>query len=180
MSDYTSSDIKVMSDIDHIRLRYGMYIGEADNPYQLLSEVIDNSIDEAVLNPKTEIKVFIDNSKNLYRVEDTGRGIPIGLKDIKGKKLETLEVICTIAHSGGKFDSKNYATSSGLNGLGITCTSALSNYFKISTQRLGKKVTLETSKGIKCKDLVYEDVNKSYHGVTTEFIADDTIFDNVD
>lgn len=179
IGNYESKDIRVMSEIEHIRLRPGMYIGEATTPYQLLSEMIDNSVDEAVLNPKTKIEIYIDNENHMYSVRDYGRGIPIGLKNIKGKDIETVEVVCSLSHSGGKFDHSNYNASSGLHGVGLCCCNALSNKFSISTYRNGKSATYNSEKGQKVGEVIYSDT-KEKDGVYTSIVADDTIFDSID
>lgn len=111
---YNSDSIKVLSDIEHIRLRLGMYIGEPDNPHHLLTEVLDNAIDEAQSGYSNKTCISIDTTSDYptYAVQDYGRGIPHGKKKLEdGSEIEILELLCTKANSGGKFEDKSYAYS---------------------------------------------------------------------
>lgn len=177
--EYGQENIQILNDIQHMRKRFGMYIGEADNPYQLFSEVIDNSFDEMGEGYGEEILVIIDTKLNKYTVVDHGRGIPIGTKRLENsEEKEILEVICTKANSSGKFNTNSYRYSAGINGLGITITNALSEYFEITTMRDGKAVTFKAKEGEK-DSLDYFDVPKDKHGVVTSFIASKDIFRQV-
>ena len=139
--DYGAESIKVLGDLEHIKSRRGMYIGDAEDPRQLLSEIIDNAIDEVQAGFSDEFVVSVDTKKNEYSVRDFGRGIPHGKKTMEdGTEKEVLEVLLTKAHSGGKFDNSSYQYSSGLNGLGLTITNALSKFIKITSHREGKFV----------------------------------------
>lgn len=139
--DYSAESIKVLGDIAHIQQRRGMYIGDALDPRQLLSEIIDNAIDEVQAGFSDEFVVFVDSHSNEYKVRDFGRGIPHGKKVMEdGTEKEVLEVLLTKAHSGGKFDNSSYKYSSGLNGLGLTITNALSKFIRITSHRDGKYV----------------------------------------
>ena len=140
-SKYTNEDITVLDDLEHMRLRRGMYIGEADNPKQLISEIIDNALDEVQEGYSDELIVTVNTKDNIYTVRDFGRGIPHGKKKLDdGTEKEIIEVLLTKAHSGGKFNTENYSTSAGLNGLGLTITNALSNFINITSYRNGKFV----------------------------------------
>lgn len=142
---YNSDSIKVLSCLDHIRLRKGMYIGEALTPSSLLSEIFDNAIDEVQAGYSSELVVTIDTKNNIYSVRDFGRGIPHGMKTLdNGDKKEILEVLLTVSNSGGKFNNDSYNYSSGLNGLGMTVTNALSKYMEITSYRDGKYVNAVT------------------------------------
>lgn len=148
MSNYSAENIKVLSDIDHMRLRKGMYIGEANDPRQLLSEIFDNAVDEVQAGFSSELIVSIDTKTNTYCIRDFGRGIPHGLKALdNGEQKEVLEVLITKANSGGKFDNTSYNYSSGLNGLGLTITNALSTKLSITSYRKGKCVQVKTQDG---------------------------------
>ena len=139
--EYTSESIQVLGDLAHIQARKGMYIGEGLDPRQLLSEIIDNAIDEVQAGFSDEFIVTIDTKLNQYTVRDFGRGIPHGKKVLEnGEEKEVLEVLLTKSHSGGKFDNSSYNFSSGLNGLGMTITNALSNVIQITSHRDGKYV----------------------------------------
>lgn len=137
---YSSDNIKVLSDREHIQLRKAMYIGDAQDPRTLLSEIIDNALDECQAGYSEAIIVSIDTKKHKYEVRDYGRGIPHGKKELNGEMKETLEILLTKSNSGGKFDNSAYTTSSGLHGLGITITNALSKYICIISYRKGKYV----------------------------------------
>lgn len=138
---YNANSIKILGDIEHIISRKGMYIGEAGDPRQLISEIIDNAIDEVQAGFSKEAIVTIDTKKNSYEVRDYGRGIPHGKKKMEdGTEKEVLEVLLTKSHSGGKFDNASYNYSSGLNGLGMTITNALSKSMEIISYRDGKYV----------------------------------------
>lgn len=153
--------------------------GETETPYQLFSEVLDNSLDEMGEGFGDEIIVEVDTKLNKYSVKDEGRGIPHGMKTLEnGETKEILEVICTKANSSGKFNTNNYTRSAGINGLGITITSALSSEFEISSSREGKKVTFKSKFGEKA-DLIYEEIDKSIHGTETSFIPDKEMWKNV-
>lgn len=142
---YNVSSIQVLSDIEHMRLRRGMYIGEALDPRQLFSEILDNAVDEAQSGHSHLTVVTVDTELNKYSVRDYGRGIPHGLKKLDtGEEKHVIEIICTKANSGGKFDGKSYNFSAGLHGLGLTITNALSNEFRIESIIDGKSVKLES------------------------------------
>ena len=130
---YSADNIKVLDDVSHIRLRRGMYIGDGNDPRQLLSEIFDNAIDEVQAGYSKELCVYIDTKENSYKVRDWGRGIPHGTKTLEtGETKEILEILITKSNSGGKFDNSSYNYSSGLNGLGLTITNALSTYMSIT------------------------------------------------
>ena len=138
---YTSDNIKVLNDIEHIQLRSGMYIGEANDPRSLFSEMFDNAMDEVSAGHSPELIVEVDTKENRYSVTDFGRGIPHGKKKLdNGEEKEVVEVLMTIANSGGKFDNNSYNYSAGLNGVGMTVTNALSETFEIITNRNSKYV----------------------------------------
>lgn len=138
---YTSDNIKVLNDIEHIQLRSGMYIGEATDPRALFSEMFDNAMDEVSAGYSPELVVEVDTHENCYAIHDYGRGIPHGKKKLEtGESKEVVEVLMTVANSGGKFDNESYKYSAGLNGVGMTVTNALSEKFVVCTRRKGKFV----------------------------------------
>lgn len=143
-NNYSSDSIKILSDLDHIILRKGMYIGEAGDPRQLLSEIFDNAVDEVQAGFSEDLLIKVDTKNNIYTIRDWGRGIPHGKKKLEnGEEKEVLEILVTKANSGGKFDNSSYNFSSGLNGLGLTITNALSNFLIITSYRDGKYVKVE-------------------------------------
>ena len=138
---YNKDSISILSDLKHIQERPGLYIGEAQTPQHLLIEMIDNALDEVQAGHSKELIVTIDTKKNSYEVRDYGRGIPHGKKKLEnGEEKEVLEVLLTKSHSGGKFNNDAYSVSSGLNGLGMTITNALSKKFEVTSYRDGKYV----------------------------------------
>ena len=140
-ANYNANSIKILGDLQHIQQRSGMYIGEALDPRSLISEIIDNAIDEVQAGFSKELVVTVDTKKNSYTVRDYGRGIPHGKKKLEdGTEKEVLEVLLTKSHSGGKFDNSSYNYSSGLNGVGMTVTNALSKYLEITSYRGGNYV----------------------------------------
>lgn len=142
--EYTADNIKIIGDIDHIKSRCGMYIGEGIDPRQLFSEIMDNAIDEVQAGFSDEIIIDVDTHSNKYTIRDFGRGIPHGKKVTEtGEEKEVLEVLLTKSHSGGKFDNSSYNYSSGLNGLGMTITNALSKEMVIISHRDKKYVRAE-------------------------------------
>jgi DNA gyrase/topoisomerase IV subunit B len=170
-NEYTSESIKVLSAIEHIKTRKGMYIGDASDARQLLSEVVDNANDEVQAGFSDELIVTIDTNANKYTVRDFGRGIPHGMKTLdNGVQKEVLEVLLTVSNSGGKFDNTSYNYSSGLNGLGITITNALSKEIVITSYRKGKfvKATAHSSDKV---DIEYGTTTE-HDGTEVTFIPD--------
>lgn len=172
---YNSDSIKVLSPIDHIKQRKGMYIGDAADARQLLSEIVDNAIDEVQAGFSEELIVYIDTKNNRYTVRDFGRGIPHGMKTLdNGIQKEVLEVLLTVSNSGGKFDNSSYNYSAGLNGLGITITNALSKEIVIISYRKGKyvKATAHSSDKV---DIEYGESTEP-DGTEVTFIPDKKFF----
>lgn len=176
-NSYKSSDIKVLSDIDHIRLRPGMYVGELTYPTQLLNEIIDNALDESQSgnNNMTEVHINSKDGVPVYRVRDYGRGIPIGKVKYEDHELESLQALYMKANSGAKFDSSVYRVRSGLHGVGGVCVCALSLDFKVTTNRDGQSVTLVTNQG-RLLDLSYNET-KQPNGVEVVFTPDPELFE---
>lgn len=154
-NSYTSDSIQVLDDLDHIQSRFGMYIGSNNDARQLLSEIIDNAIDEVQAGFSPELIVEVDTKENRYTVRDFGRGIPHGKKVLPdGSEKEIIEVLITKANSGGKFDNASYTYSAGLNGLGLTITNALSEEITVESIRDGKFVR-GVAHGTKDVDITY-------------------------
>lgn len=173
---YGVADISVLSDMQHIRTRYGMYIGDAVDPRQLGSEALDNALDESQAGHSRLTEVFIDTKNRVQTIKDYGRGIPIGItKNVDGSDIEVLQLLCTKSFSGGKFNGNNYRVRSGLNGVGLGCTNALSSQFEISTRRNGRSVYLACERG-EVKQLIYSPTSQE-NGVTISFKGDTDIFD---
>jgi len=132
---YTASDIEVLEGLEPVRRRPGMYIGGTDERalHHLFAEVIDNSMDEAVAGHASFIEVELEEGGSLV-VTDNGRGIPVDPHP-KYPTKSALEVIMTVLHAGGKFDSKVYETSGGLHGVGISVVNALSDELEVEVAR---------------------------------------------
>ena len=170
--DYTDDNIRHLSDMEHIRVRPGMYIGRLgdgslpdDGIYVLLKEVIDNSIDEFKMNAGKRIEVDIEDNLRVS-VRDYGRGIP------QGKLVEAVSMLNT----GGKYDSKAFKKSVGLNGVGIKAVNALSSHFEVKSFREGKVRDLDFERGIKKSDHTRKSNDET--GTYIFFEPDDTLFKN--
>ena len=169
---YTDDNIRHLSDMEHVRTRPGMYIGRLgdgklpeDGIYVLLKEVIDNSIDEFKMNEGTRIEIEVEDNLRVS-VRDYGRGIP------QGKLVEAVAVLNT----GGKYDSKAFKKSVGLNGVGIKAVNALSTKFEVKSFREGKVRSLTFEKGIKKTDKTTK--SNDEQGTYIYFEPDNTLFKN--
>ena len=139
--------------------------------HHLVSEVVDNSIDEALAGFCDTIKVTI-NSDNSITVVDNGRGIPV---DMHKTGKPAVEVVMTVLHAGGKFGDGGYKVSGGLHGVGVSCVNALSEKMEVEVCRNGKRYGIEFMRGKTSKPL-YEIGEADSTGTTVHFIPDKTIF----
>ena len=173
IESYGAKDIQVLEGLEGVRRRPGMYIGGTDQKglHQLVQEVVDNSVDEAMAGACTEIVVRL-MANGRVSVSDNGRGIPVEKHKV-GKS--TLEVVMTRLHAGGKFDKRGYKVSGGLHGVGVSAVCALSSYMRVEVKRNGKLYRQEYSEG---KPTTQVDVvgHSEGTGTTTIFDADRKIF----
>ncbi len=174
MQAYEADQIKVLEDLEPVRLRPGMYIGSTGQSglMHLIEEVVDNSIDEALVEACTEIQVKI-HADNRVTVTDNGRGMPVGIHPESG--IPAVELVMTTLHAGGKFDNKSYHVSGGLHGVGVSVVNALSEHLVVEVHREGKVHRQEFSRGEKTTELEVVGTTKRT-GTTTTFLPDSEIF----
>ncbi|MEM6516714.1 MAG: DNA topoisomerase IV subunit B [Bacteroidota bacterium] len=169
---YTEDNIRSLDWKEHIRMRPGMYIGKLgdgsspdDGIYILLKEVLDNSIDEYVMGAGKTIEISIQGNKVIVR--DYGRGIPLG---------KVVDVVSKM-NTGGKYDSRAFKKSVGLNGVGTKAVNALSNYFRVESNRDGKSASAEFEQGTLTNQELLDDTSRR-KGTKVSFVPDDSIFKN--
>ena len=175
---YDAGDIQVLEGLDPVRKRPGMYIGSTDvrGLHHLVTEVVDNSIDEALAGYCTHIVVEI-LSDGAIRVTDNGRGIPTGVIEKEGKSA--VEVVLTKLHAGGKFGSGGYKISGGLHGVGVSCVNALSEWLVAEVRQNGKLYRIRFNRGIAERPLsVVGDATDT--GTTITFYPDAEIFETLE
>lgn len=177
---YDASQIQVLEGLEAVRKRPSMYIGSTDTRglHHLVTEIVDNSIDEALAGFCSSISITI-HKDNSVTVQDDGRGIPVGYHEQTGKNA--LEVSLTILHAGGKFGGGGYKVSGGLHGVGLSCVNALSEKLIATICREGEVFQQTYSRGIPLSGVEkIADCPPEEHGTTIWFLPDAEIFDSVD
>jgi topoisomerase-4 subunit B len=173
---YSAADIEVLEGLEPVRRRPGMYIGgtDANALHHLFAEVIDNSMDEAIAGHATRIEVHL-GADGFITVSDNGRGIPVE-NHPKYPGRSTLEIVHTVLHAGGKFDSKAYETSGGLHGVGVSVVNALSDSLIVEVAREQQLHRLAFSRGKPLGEIEPLGRVQNRRGTTTRFHPDPQIF----
>ena len=175
---YTAESIVVLKDLNAIRVRPSMYVGDTSvkGLHHLVKEALDNGVDEALEGYCNNIKVLI-HTDNSVTVEDNGRGIPVDMHPEENKPA--VEVVMTMLHAGGKFDKKTYKVSGGLHGVGISVTNALSEYLEVEIKRDNKiyKQRYEKGKTVTQLEIIG---NSEETGTKVTFLPDKSIFSTLE
>jgi topoisomerase-4 subunit B len=175
MTKYTAEDIEVLTGLEPVRKRPGMYT-ETTRPNHLAQEVIDNSVDEALAGHCSQIDVVLYKDGSVA-VADDGRGMPVDIHPDMG--LPGVEVILTTLHAGGKFSNDNYQFSGGLHGVGVSVVNGLSKTLEITIKRDGNVYRMGFQNGNKASDLVVIDTcGKRNTGTAIRFLPDPSFFDS--
>ncbi|TDO67342.1 MULTISPECIES: DNA topoisomerase (ATP-hydrolyzing) subunit B [Kribbella] len=173
--EYDASAIQVLEGLDAVRKRPGMYIGSTGERglHHLVTEVVDNAVDEAMAGYGDRIVVTL-LPDGAVSVEDNGRGIPVDIVESEGKPAVT--VVLTVLHAGGKFGGGGYKVSGGLHGVGVSVVNALSTRLKVDVRLKGKLYTQSFTHGVPDEDLAEIGTSES-NGTTVTFWADPDVFE---
>lgn len=175
-SDYNAEDIEVLTGLEPVRKRPGMYT-DTTRPNHLAQEVIDNSVDEALAGHADQIDVVLHKNGSVT-VTDNGRGMPVDIHPEQGKP--GVEVILSTLHAGGKFSGKNYQFSGGLHGVGVSVVNALSKHLEITIRRDGQVHQMRFEGGEKSSELeVIDSCGKRNSGTSLRFEPDPVYFDSI-
>jgi DNA gyrase subunit B len=177
VNEYGAEQIKVLEDLEAVRMRPGMYIGGTgqDGLMHLIWEIVDNAVDEHLAGACTEIKVIV-HEDNRITVSDNGRGIPTEIHPEAG--INTVELVYTKLHAGGKFDTGSYKVSGGLHGVGASVVNALSEFLEVEVRRNGKRYYQKFQRGRKvCELQIIGEATDT--GTTVTFLPDREIFGEI-
>ena len=173
--NYTADSIEVLSGLDPVKKRPGMYT-DTSRPNHLAQEVIDNSVDEALAGHADQIDVILYSDQSLT-VIDNGRGMPVDVHAEEG--VSGVELILTRLHAGGKFSNKNYQFSGGLHGVGISVVNALTSALEVKIRRNGEVHRIAFADGHKVSELeVVDTVGQRNTGTSVTFTPDPQYFDS--
>ena len=174
MTKYDESSIKILEGLEAVRKRPGMYIGSTDKKglHHLVWEIVDNSIDEVINGHGKKIRIIL-HADNSVSIEDEGRGVPVG-KHESGK--DTPEVIYTVLHAGGKFESSGYSVSGGLHGVGASVVNALSKWMEVTIKRDGYEHVISFKDGGHVDQKLVKKDKTSKTGTKVRFMPDSEIF----
>jgi topoisomerase-4 subunit B len=174
-ANYTAEAIEVLSGLEPVRKRPGMYT-QTERPNHLCQEVVDNSVDEAIAGFCKTIEVILHKDQSMT-IKDDGRGMPVDIHPKEG--IPGVEVILTKLHAGGKFSNKNYQFSGGLHGVGVSVVNALSKHLEVWVRRDGKEYNIAFKDGKKISPLeIVGDVGRRNTGTTVRFWPDPVFFDS--
>ena len=174
MVKYDESSIKILEGLEAVRKRPGMYIGSTDKRglHHLIWEIVDNSIDEVINGYGNKIKIILHKDKSVS-VEDEGRGVPVGMHS---SGISTPEVIYTVLHAGGKFETSGYKVSGGLHGVGASVVNALSKWMEVTIKRDGYEYFIRFKDGGKLDIPLTKRDKTSKTGTKVRFLPDPDIF----
>src|SRR4051812_16715120 len=175
MANYSAEDIEVLTGLDPVKKRPGMYT-ETTRPNHLAQEIIDNSVDEALAGHAKSIEVILHKDQSIT-VTDDGRGMPVDIHPEQGKP--GIEVILCTLHAGGKFSNKNYQFSGGLHGVGVSVVNALSDKLEVTVKRDGNVYRMGFASGDKATDLeIIDTCPKRQTGTSVKFLPNPIYFDS--
>ena len=178
--EYTADSIKALEGLEAVRLRPAMYIGSTGEMglHHLVYEVVDNSVDEALAGhaDRIDVTIHIDNS---ITVVDNGRGIPVDDMEYHGEKLPAAQVVLTVLHAGGKFDSSTYKVSGGLHGVGVSVVNGLSHQLDLEIWREGFVWEQSYAKGVPTTKFKKTGTTKK-RGTKVHFLPDKEIFTTIE
>ena len=174
MVKYDENSIKILEGLEAVRKRPGMYIGSTDKRglHHLIWEIVDNGVDEVINGYGKKIKIIMHQDGSIS-VSDEGRGVPVG---IHSSGMSTPEVIYTVLHAGGKFESGGYKVSGGLHGVGASVVNALSKWMEVTIKRDGYEYYIKFENGGKLAVPLKQLSKTSKTGTTVRFMPDDEIF----